>query len=166
MLLLPAVVFAAAMLLGDPTGPSWQSSVLQSAMPPMVTAGIIGISAGFDEELTTTLVAVGTVAALGLKNLVIVVMDNGSYQITGGQPTLTAQCVDLVAMARGAGIAQSAWAIDEADYENRIHEALTNAGPWLIAARTDNKSPDVETERDPALIRDRFMRGLGVKPSM
>ena len=55
---------------------------------------------------------------------------------------------------------------DEADYENRIHEALTNAGPWLIAARTDNKSPDVETERDPALIRDRFMRGLGVKPSM
>ena len=64
MLLLPAVVFAAAMLLGDPTGPSWQSSVLQSAMPPMVTAGIIGISAGFDEELTTTLVAVGTVAAL------------------------------------------------------------------------------------------------------
>ena len=52
------------MLLGDPTGPSWQSSVLQSAMPPMVTAGIIGISAGFDEELTTTLVAVGTVAAL------------------------------------------------------------------------------------------------------
>ena len=107
--------------------------------------------------------ALGTIASLGLKNLVIVVMDNGAYQITGGQATLTAQCVDLVAMARGAGIAQSAWATNEADFEQRVERALANDGPWLIAARTDNKAPEFETERDPSLIRDRFMRGLGVK---
>lgn len=64
MLFLPAVVLGAALLVGDPGAVAWQSSLLESAMPPMVTAGIIGISAGFDEELTTTLVAVGTTAAL------------------------------------------------------------------------------------------------------
>jgi thiamine pyrophosphate-dependent acetolactate synthase large subunit-like protein len=122
---------------------------------------VIGIEG--DGSLLMQLGALGTIASLGLKNLVIVVMDNGAYQITGGQATLTAQCVDLVAMARGAGIAQSAWATNEADFEQRVERALANDGPWLIAARTDNKAPEFETERDPSLIRDRFMRGLGVK---
>ena len=64
MLLLPAVVLALAMVVGDTGAVEWQSSLLESAMPPMVTAGIIGIAAGFDEELTTTLVALGTTVAL------------------------------------------------------------------------------------------------------
>ena len=64
MLLLPAVVLALALLVGDPGAVPWRSSLLESAMPPMVTAGIIGISAGFDEDLTTSLVAVGTTVAL------------------------------------------------------------------------------------------------------
>jgi len=64
MLLLPAVVLALAMVVGDTGAVEWQSSLLESAMPPMVTAGIIGIAAGFDEELTTTLVALGTSVAL------------------------------------------------------------------------------------------------------
>ena len=122
---------------------------------------VIGIEG--DGSLLMQLGALGTIASLGLKNLVIVVMDNGAYQITGGQATLTAQCVDLVAMARGAGITQSAWATNEADFEQRVERALANDGPWLIAARTDNKAPEFETERDPSLIRDRFVRGLGVK---
>lgn len=122
---------------------------------------VIGIEG--DGSLLMQLGSLGTIATLGLKNLVIIVMDNGAYQITGGQPTLTAHCVDLVAMARGAGITQSDWARDENDFEQRIDRALAQAGPWLIAARTDNKAPEFETERDPSLIRDRFMRGLGVK---
>lgn len=64
MLLLPGFVTALALLVGDTGAVAWQASMLESAMPPMVTAGIIGISAGFDEELTTTLVAVGTTVAL------------------------------------------------------------------------------------------------------
>jgi hypothetical protein len=41
--------------------------------------------------------------------------------------------------------------------------ALTADGPWLIAARIDEKPGVGATERDPVLITDRFMRGMGTK---
>jgi hypothetical protein len=40
--------------------------------------------------------------------------------------------------------------------------ALAEGGPTFIAARIDNK-PGVTTDRDPMQIRERFMRGLGVR---
>ena len=116
-----------------------------------------------DGSILMQLGALGTIAMLGPRNLIVVIMDNGSYQITGVQPTLTATCTDIVAVARGAGLAHSAWAADEQDFEQRVERALAEEGPWLIAARIDAEPPAAETERDPAQIRDRFMRGLGVK---
>ncbi len=122
---------------------------------------VIGIEG--DGSILMQLGCLGTIAAQGQKNLTIVIMDNGSYQITGGQATLTARGTDIVAVARGAGLEKSAWAADEKDFETRIDRALAADGPWLIAARIDDKPPAAETERNPARIRDRFMQGLGVK---
>ena len=116
-----------------------------------------------DGSLLMQLGTLGTVQASGVQNLIIVIWDNGSYQITGSQPTLTGSGVDLVQTARGLGLAQSFWAHDEADFEAQIIRALTNNGPWLIGVRTDDQPPAGVTDRDPAQIRDRFMRGLGVK---
>lgn len=116
-----------------------------------------------DGSLLMQLGTLGTVQASGVKNLVIVIWDNGSYQITGAQPTLTSAGVDLVLAARGLGLQQAAWARDEAHFESLLGEALVEDGPWLIAARTDNEPPAGVTDRDPPQIRDRFMRGLGVK---
>jgi hypothetical protein len=48
-------------------------------------------------------------------------------------------------------------------FESLAARALSGDGPSLIAARIDDKPATATTERDPALIRDRFMRGLGVK---
>src|SRR5690606_12614026 len=53
-----------------------------------------------DGSLLMQLGSLGTVAASGAENLVIIVWDNGIYQITGSQPTLTGQAVDLVGAAR------------------------------------------------------------------
>jgi predicted permease len=64
MVLMPGLVAVAAVVLGDPGAVEWSSSIVEASMPPMVTAGLIGISAGFDEELTTSLVATGTVLAV------------------------------------------------------------------------------------------------------
>ena len=102
-------------------------------------------------------------AARAQKNLIVVILDNGAYQITGGQKTLTDECVDLVAVARGSGLTQSAWAADESAFEEMIDRALKEDGPWLIGCRIDNNKPVDTTDRDPSRIRDRFMRGLGVK---
>ena len=116
-----------------------------------------------DGSMLMQLGSLSTIAAQKPRNLTIVLLDNGTYQITGGQAAASALGTDLVAMARGAGLAQSNWAADEGDFEEQIARALTEDGPWVIGCRIDTEKPRETTERDPALIRDRFMRGLGVK---
>jgi thiamine pyrophosphate-dependent acetolactate synthase large subunit-like protein len=116
-----------------------------------------------DGSLLMQLGALATVGVLKPKNLAIVVMDNACYQITGAQPTATAGGVDIVQIARGAGIAESHWAADETDFEHMVDRALAEDGPWLIGLKIDGEPAVMQTERDPAQIRDRFMRGLGVK---
>lgn len=116
-----------------------------------------------DGSLLMQLGALATIAALQPKNLIIVVMDNRTYQITGSQPTASAFGADFVAIARGAGLEQSDWALDEAGFEQLVARALAQDGPSFIAARIDDKPAVATTDRDPAQLRDRFMRGLGVK---
>jgi thiamine pyrophosphate-dependent acetolactate synthase large subunit-like protein len=115
-----------------------------------------------DGSLLMQLGCLATVSARAPKNLTIVVWDNGIYQITGGQKTASADGADLVALAQAAGIAKSAWAADEDDFE-RLFLAALKGGPSLIAARIDDKPGVGATDRDPVQIRARFMQGLGVK---
>ena len=68
-------------------------------------------------------------------------------------------------IARGAGIAGSAWATDEEDFERLVERALNEDGPWFIGARIDGTAPTAQTPREPVIIKDAFMRGLGVKPA-
>ena len=116
-----------------------------------------------DGSLLMQLGSLATVAMLAQKNLTIVVWDNGIYQITGSQPTASQSTADLVAIARGAGIAKSAWAADEEEFDRLMASALAEGGPSLIAARIDDKPGVAATDRDPVQIRERFMRGLGTK---
>jgi thiamine pyrophosphate-dependent acetolactate synthase large subunit-like protein len=116
-----------------------------------------------DGSLLMQLGCLATVAMRAPKNLTIVLWDNGIYQITGAQPTASASAADLVAIARGAGIANSAWAADEDDFDRLVVSALKGGGPSLIAARIDHKPAVATTDRDPVQIRERFMRGLGVR---
>src|SRR5450432_463098 len=73
-----------------------------------------------DGSLLMQLGCLSTIATLAPKNLVMVVMDNGVYQITGAQPTPAAAVADLIAIAVASGIADSAWAADEDDFERLI----------------------------------------------
>jgi len=116
-----------------------------------------------DGSLLMQLGCLATVAERAPKNLTMVVWDNGIYQITGSQPTPGAAAADLVVIARGAGIANSAWAADESDFDRLIASALKAGSPSLIVARIDSKPAIGATDRDPVQIRERFMRGLGVK---
>ena len=116
-----------------------------------------------DGSLLMQLGCLATVAERAPKNLTIVVWDNGIYQITGSQPTASASAADLVAIARGSGIASSAWAADEDDFERLIEESMSAVGPTLIGVRIDDKPGTGTTRRDPVQIRERFMHGLGVR---
>jgi thiamine pyrophosphate-dependent acetolactate synthase large subunit-like protein len=116
-----------------------------------------------DGSLLMQLGCLTTIAALAPKNLTMIVMDNGMYQITGAQPTPAVAVSDIVAIAAGCGLGQSTWAADEDDFERLIDDALASEGPTLIAVRIDDKPGAGTTDRDPVQIRQRFMFGLGVR---
>lgn len=63
MVAVPAVVLAVAVLVGA-DGLAWETTVLESGMPPMVTAGVVATAAGLDERLATALVGGGILVAL------------------------------------------------------------------------------------------------------
>jgi thiamine pyrophosphate-dependent acetolactate synthase large subunit-like protein len=116
-----------------------------------------------DGSLLMQLGCLSTIASLKPKNLSLIVMDNGIYQITGAQPTPAAASSDIVAIAQGCGIANSAWAADEDDFERLVDQSLSATVPTLIALRIDDKPGVGTTDRDPVQIRERFMRGLSVR---
>ena len=116
-----------------------------------------------DGSLLMQLGALSTIAALKPKNLIMIVMDNGIYQITGAQPTPAASVADIVGIATASGLANSAWAADEEDFERLVDEAMSRSEPSLIAVRIDDKPGVGTTRRDPVQIRERFMHGLGVR---
>jgi thiamine pyrophosphate-dependent acetolactate synthase large subunit-like protein len=116
-----------------------------------------------DGSLLMQLGCLSTIASLKPKNLSLIVMDNGIYQITGAQPTPAAASSDIVAIAQGCGISDSAWAADEDDFERLVDQSLIATGPTLIALRIDDKPGVGATDRDPVQVRQRFMLGLGVR---
>ena len=116
-----------------------------------------------DGSVLMELGAFGTVAAVAPKNFAVIIWDNGIYQITGSQKTLTSGTTDLVAIAKGAGLKQSAWAADEEHFDALVDHTLAGDGPWFICVRVDGEKPAGVTERDPVKIRLNFMSGLGVK---
>src|ERR1700742_1834990 len=119
-----------------------------------------------DGSLLMQLGSLSTIATLAPKNLTMVVMDNGIYQITGAQPTPAAAHTDLVAIAIASGLSNSSWAADEEDFERLIEQSMSASVPTLIGVRIDDKPGTGTTRRDPVQIRERFMLGLGVRQAI
>jgi thiamine pyrophosphate-dependent acetolactate synthase large subunit-like protein len=119
-----------------------------------------------DGSLLMQLGCLSTIASLKPKNLGMIVMDNGIYQITGAQPTPAAAATDLIAVAIGCGLTNSTWAADEEDFDRLIDQSLTVSEPMLIGVRIDDKPGTGATRRDPVQIRERFMLGVGVREPM
>ena len=117
-----------------------------------------------DGSLLMQLGCLATVAERAPKNLTIVVWDNGIYQITGSQPTASA----AIGRPRRHRARRRHCATAPGPPTKTISTGWSRPrsraeAPSLIAARIDNKPAVGATDRDPVQIRERFMRGLGVK---
>src|ERR1700704_2384909 len=121
--------------------------------------GVIALEG--DGSLLMSLGCLATIATQKPRNLTVILWDNGIYQITGKQPTATSHATDIVAVARGAGMAHRPWVRDEAHFEELIARGFEQGGPTLVAAKIDDKPGEIQPPRDPALVRNRFMKGLG-----
>lgn len=119
-----------------------------------------------DGSLLMQLGCLSTIATLAPKNLCMVVMDNGVYQITGAQPIPGSTTADIVALAVGSGLTNSSWAADEEDFERLIEQSLSTSGPTLIGVRIDDKPGTGQTRRDPVQLRESFMRGMGIRQEL
>lgn len=78
--------------------------------------------------------SMATIGALSPANLVHVILDNASYDSTGGQPT-TSPVVRFAHVARACGY-RSGWEVDDlAGLRHAITQALAIAGPHLVHMR-------------------------------
>jgi ribosomal protein S18 acetylase RimI-like enzyme len=77
--------------------------------------------------------------------LYLVVMDNGVYEVTGGQPTPGAGRTDFAGLARTAGVRRVYACATAAAWRAVAGEALSGPGPvvvWLrVAARAGQRAP-------------------------
>ena len=63
MVAVPSVLVLVAVVFASTRDMVWSTSILEAAAPPMVTAGVVAVAAGFDEKLVAFVVGVGTLAA-------------------------------------------------------------------------------------------------------
>jgi thiamine pyrophosphate-dependent acetolactate synthase large subunit-like protein len=118
-----------------------------------------------DGEQLMGIGALGTVAAKQPRNLTIVVLDNGHFGETGMQRSHTSLGTDLVAVAKGFGIAQ-AFSVEDAEQVSAIARRV-NARDGTTFARVfieANEPPRALPPRDGTFIKNRFRSALGFQP--
>lgn len=116
-----------------------------------------------DGSLLMGFSALTTVGHLKPRNLVLIVLDNGVYLATGGQPTAAAD-VDLAAAALACGWAH---ARDVESTPDAVREALEWAraadGPTLLRIHVGTEQPRTDFFlEDPVLLGRAFMDWLAV----
>jgi thiamine pyrophosphate-dependent acetolactate synthase large subunit-like protein len=97
------------------------------------------IVANGDGSMLMNLGSLVTIAAAGPRNLVIIVLANGVYEVTGAQPlpgTQTAQSpgasVDFMGLARASGIRAVLRFADVADWTAKLPDVLRAEGPVFV----------------------------------
>ncbi len=111
-----------------------------------------------DGSLLMNLGCLVTVVASGAGNLTIVLLDNGAYEVTGGQKTAAACAgVDYAAMARAAGFRCVAQLRSLRECRRRARRVLELVGPRFVWLQTELKRHNY-TLRVPPAAAERLTR--------
>ncbi len=115
------------------------------------------------------LMNLGSLATIGRyqqRNLACFIWDNQAYQITGGQPTHTATCVDLAAVALACGIASASLVESLDELTALLPRVLDEPGPHIVVAKVDHSRAGGSQPYRTALIKYRFMARIGTLPDV
>ena len=111
-----------------------------------------------DGSMLMNLGSLVTIAAQRPANLVVIVFDNGVYEVTGAQPVPGR--VDFQAIARGAGFTSVHHFQSVEDWTNNVERVLSGAGPTFVLldilavpGRAGPRSPGPAAQRALALKR-------------
>ncbi len=113
-----------------------------------------------DGEMLMGMGALATVAAAGVTNLSIAVLDNGRYGETGSQFSHTGLTTDLAAVAAACGWANTTTARDM-DEVAALAPRLRTENVFAIIRISAEEKPRFLPPRDGAYLTDRFRRSLG-----
>ncbi len=113
-----------------------------------------------DGALLMNLGSLSTLGNLDIKNLTLIVIDNGVYGSTGGQKTHTSQATRLEVMAMGAGFKSSRVITSQEEIVPVLKQANNNCNFILI--KTDPGNSSVKNiPFSPIEIKERFKRSIG-----
>ncbi|MGQ0766846.1 MAG: thiamine pyrophosphate-dependent enzyme [Gemmatimonadota bacterium] len=116
-----------------------------------------------DGSMLMNLGSLVSIAAAAPCNLHVVIVDNGAYEVTGGQPTAGSIArTDLGAIARGCGIAIVREFTDLTSWRAAMPEVMTVRGPVVSVLRVA-VSATARGPRSPGPAADRarsFMKAL------
>jgi phosphonopyruvate decarboxylase len=90
-----------------------------------------------DGSMLMNLGSLVSIVGSGATNLVVIVFDNGVYEVTGAQPTAGSNNVDFATIARGAGFRFVDEFGDLADWQQGIHRILNADGPVFVWLRVE-----------------------------
>jgi thiamine pyrophosphate-dependent acetolactate synthase large subunit-like protein len=86
-----------------------------------------------DGSMLMSLGTLATIVDSGVTNLTLVIVVNGTYEITGSQPLAAHRTIDFEAVARAVGFRRT-YAFDQAgEYEHQLPEVLAGVGPVLAS---------------------------------
>ena len=94
-----------------------------------------------DGSLLMNLGTLVTVGGQAPENLCHVVLDNGMYAVTGGQPVPNAENVSLAGLAKAAGYAATFEFDDLEELAIGVDEVMSSAGPVLLSIKV---VPEIE----------------------
>jgi thiamine pyrophosphate-dependent acetolactate synthase large subunit-like protein len=90
-------------------------------------------------------------------DIFLLIMDNGMYEVTGGQPTAGSGRVDFASLARAAGI-RRVYSFDTAEgWRKGAGEALTGQGPVVVWLRVEGRFGQ-KMPRPPRPMREQIER--------
>jgi thiamine pyrophosphate-dependent acetolactate synthase large subunit-like protein len=92
-----------------------------------------------DGGLLMSLGSLVTMGQYGPPNLLVLLLENRSYEMTGGQPF--APGADFAALARGAGVDKVERIEDVTTFEVELPRLLTEPGPHFVVLSVTNSEP-------------------------
>ncbi len=107
-----------------------------------------------DGSMLMNLGSLVSIAAAGAANMLVIVFDNGSYEVTGSQPIPGAGAVNYSLIAQGAGFAACAEFREIESWRGSFPKLLAGPGPTLVVLHVEPvlgeagpKSPGPAAER-------------------
>jgi len=90
-----------------------------------------------DGSMLMTLGTLATVVATGATNLILFVIQNDSYELTGNQPIPAAGRIDFAQLARSIGFNHVYSFEDPDEYEKGLPAILAEEGPLFVTVRVE-----------------------------